>query len=76
MSYEKHYFLALVGLSHSLDIPDRVFSLFSTSERQLALTEMPRTRDLTILALTMTITMTMTTEPLRACALGNNSKIV
>lgn len=33
----KHHFPAFVGLSHSLDAPDRVFSLFSTFEWQLAL---------------------------------------
>ena len=60
MSYDKHYFLAPVGLSHSLDVPDHVFSLFSTSERQLALAETPKTRDLAIFVVTTTTTQPIT----------------
>ena len=35
-------FLALMGLSRSLDVPDRVFSLFTTFDRLSALAETPR----------------------------------
>ena len=66
-----------MGLSHSLDAPELVFSLLSTSERQLAIAETPRTRDLTIFVMTTTTTTTTTTQPITlslcTCARGNNS---
>ena len=60
-----------MGLSHSLDAPDLVFSLFSTFKRQLAIAEMPRTQDLAIFAMTTTMTTEPITSPLCACARGN-----
>ena len=66
-------FLAFVGLSHSLDAPDLVFSLLSTFEWQLAIAETPRTRDLAIFVLTTTTTMQPITLPLCVCAQGNKS---
>ena len=47
-----------MGLSHSLDTPDCVFSPFSTFDRQSALAETLRTRDLVIFVMTTTTTMT------------------
>ena len=59
-------------LSHSLEAHDLVFLLFPTFYRQLALAEMPRTRDLAIFVMT---TATMMTEPITlplcACVQGN-----
>ena len=78
MSYEKHRFRAFVGISHGLDAPDPVFSLFPTFERQLAIAETPKTRDLMIFA--MTTMITTTTEPiilpLCACTRGNNNHVI
>ena len=68
MPYDKHHFLALVALSHSLNVPDRVFS---TSKQLLALAEMPRTRDLAITT-TTTMTTQLITLSLCECARGNN----
>ena len=67
-------FLAFTGLSHNLDTPDLVFSLFSTFEWQLAIAETPRTRNLAIFMTTTTTTMTTQPITLPLCACARNNK--